>query len=206
MKIIDVAENRFSRAFMDGRVTITVWPNTPTTRHQDPFYWCIKFQNKNGTNYKRNIPGVDIYSILPDLARGMSQDTAIVIYEALGRWFNETLAELQMEMRWPIEENIYTISNVTQIAFPPKEYFNEELRLIEIEKWRRLHPHIYGESFTRDVGDSFRQMRDYTITVWATPQNDAIADCANYLTSEEYERKKANGELNPNTAYLVFNQ
>ena len=217
MRLQDAAENKFSRTFMDGRVMITVWPNTPTSTNPNPFCWRIKYQNMCWVDYARDIPGADIYSILPDIARDVNQDVAIVIYEALGRRFNETLVGLQMEMRWPVQENMYTISNVTQIAFPPKENFTEELRLIEIEKWSRLHSHIYGEGLAErisreDMENSFEQMRDYiltdrytpTITAWATP-TAGIADCVNYLTSDEYERKKADGELNPNTVYLVFN-
>lgn len=212
---IDV-ENRFTKTFMRWRVTITVWHNTPTASYPDEFIWTIRFQSRDGVNFNWAIPWPDLYSMLPDLARNMNQDVAIVIYEALGERFNETLRDYQMGAS-PIREGVY-FPNVTQIQFPPKEYFREELRLIEIEKWSRLHPHIYGESIAdrisrEDMERSFEQMRDYiltdryapTITAWATPQNNAIADCVNYLTSEEYERKKANGELNPNTVYLVFN-
>lgn len=209
-------EKRLTKTFMRWRVTITVWPNTPTTLHPDEFNWTIRFQSRDGVVFNWTIPWPDLYSMLPDLARNMNQDVAEVIYEALGERFNETLRALQMGLL-PIRESIF-LPNVTQIQFPPREYFREELRLIEIEKWSRLHPHIYGASIAErisreDMENSFEQMRDYlitdtrvpTITAWAMPQNDATADCVNYLTSEEYERKRANGELNPNTVYLVLN-
>lgn len=209
-------ENGLTKTFMRWRVVITVWHNTPTTLQPNEFIWVIRFQSRDGVNFNWTIPWPDLYSILIDLARNMNQDVAEVTYEALGERFNETLRAYQMEAS-PIREGVY-FPNVTQIQFPPREYFREELQLIEIEKWSRLHPHIYGEGIAdrisrEDMERSFEQMRDYlvtdryipTITAWATPQNNAIADCVNYLTSDEYERKKADGELNPNTVYLVFN-
>lgn len=148
----------------------------------------------------------------------MNQDVAEVIYEALGERFNETLRALQMELS-PIREGTL-LPNVTQIYFPPREYFREELQLIEIEKWSRLHPTAVSTITTigsadrvsrGDMEDTFGLLRDCfnptIITAGATPraETSGIADCVNYLTSEEYERKKADGELNPNTVYLVFN-
>lgn len=211
--IIDT-ENRLSRTFMHWRVAITVWPNTPTTLQPNEFIWVIRFQSRDGVNFNWTIPWPDLYSILTDLARNMNQDVAEVIYEALGERFNETLRALQMELL-PIREGTL-LPNVTQIFFPPKEHFRDELQLIEIEKWSRLHPTTItiggADRVSRgDMEDTFGLLRDCfnptVITTWATPRAETagIADCVNYLTSEEYERKKANGELNPNTVYLVFN-
>lgn len=213
---IDV-ENRLTKTFMRWRVTITVWHNTPTARYPDEFIWTIRFQSRDGVVFNWTIPWPDLYSMLLDLARNMNQDVAIVTYEALGERFNETLRAYQMGLP-PIREDVF-LSNVTQIEFPPKEYFREELQLIEIEKWSRLHPTITtignaNRVSMDDMQNAFEQFyreRNYltydhapTITAWATP-TAGIADCVNYLTSDEYERKKANGELNPNTVYLVFN-
>jgi len=216
--IIDTG-NRLSKTFMHWRVVITVWPNTPTSLQPNEFIWVIRFQSRDGTNFNWTVPWPDLYSILTDLARDMNQDVAEVIYEALGERFNETLRALQMELS-PIREGTI-LPNVTQIQFPPREYFREELQLIEIEKWSRLHPTIttttIGNANRITMGniDEFYREREYlydhapvvrawAISAWATP-TAGIADCVNYLTSEEYERKKADGELNPNTVYLVFN-
>ena len=215
-------ENRFTKTFMRWRVTITVWHNIPTARYPDEFVWAIKFLSRDGVNFNWTIPWPDLYSMLPDLARNMNQDVAEVIYEALGERFNETLRAYQMGLA-PIRESIY-LPNVTQIQFPPREYFREELQLIEIEKWARLHPTItptittLGNASRATMDDMqnafeqfYREREQYLtydhapmITAWATP-TAGIADCVNYLTSDEYERKKADGELNPNTVYLVFN-
>lgn len=151
----------------------------------------------------------------------MNQDVAEVIYEALGERFNETLRAYQMGTA-PIREGVY-FPNVTQIQFPPREYFREELHLIELERGWRLHPTIHPTITTigsasrasmddmQNAFEEFYRQREYLtydhapmITAWATP-TAGIADCVNYLTSDEYERKKADGELNPNTVYLVFN-
>lgn len=218
---IDV-ENKLTKTFMRWRVTITVWHNTPTARYPDEFVWVIKFLSRDGVNFNWTIPWPDLYSMLPDLARNMNQDVAEVIYEALGERFNETLRAYQMGVS-PIREGVY-LPNVTQIQFPPREYFREELQLIEIEKWARLHPTItptittLGNASRATMDDMqnafeqfYREREQYLtydhapmITAWATP-TAGIADCVNYLTSDEYERKKADGELNPNTVYLVFN-
>lgn len=209
--IINV-EDGLTKTFMHWRVMITVWHNTPTTLQPSEFIWVIRFQSRDGVAFNWTIPWPDQYSILVDLARNMNQDVAEVIYEALGERFNETLRAYQMELS-PIREGAL-LPNVTQIYFPPREYFREELQLIEIERWSRLHPTIttIGNAdrvYRGDMEETFGLWRDCfnptTITAWATPQTNAIADCVNYLTSEEYERKKANGELNSNTVYLVFN-
>lgn len=218
---IDV-ENRFIKTFMRWRVTITVWHNTPTTLQPNEFIWVIRFQSRDGVAFNWAIPWPDQYSILVDLARNMNQDVAEVIYEALGERFNETLRAYQMETS-PIREGVY-FPNVTQIQFPPREYFREELQLIEIEREWRLHPTItptittIGNASRASMDDMqnafeqfYREREQYLtydhapiITAWATP-TVGLADCANYLTSDEYERKKADGELNPNTVYLVLN-
>jgi hypothetical protein len=62
----------------------------------------------------------------------MSIDVAEVIYEALGERFNETLRTYQMDTS-PIREGTF-LPNVTQIQFPHREYFREELHLIELER------------------------------------------------------------------------
>ena len=204
-------EDKLTKTFMNWRVAITVWPNTPTTLHPDEFYWLIEFQNKDGKRYKWVIPWPDLYTILPDLARDMSIDVAEVIYEALWEWFNDTLWAYQLDS-WPIREG--DIINITRFAiqFPPREYFREELHLIELEREWRLHPTITPTITTMGNFEQFYRERNYLtydhapiITAWATP-TVGLADCVNYLTSDEYERRKANGELNPNTVYLVINQ
>ena len=219
--IIDT-ENRLSKTFMRWRVVITVWPNTPTSLQPNEFLWVIRFQSRDGVNFNWTIPWPDLYSILTDLARDMNQDVAEVIYEALGERFNETLRALQMELS-PIREGAI-LPNVTQIQFPPREYFREELQLIEIEKWSRLHPTAVSTITTignanratmGNIDEFYREryltydhapvIRAWDISAWASPTS-GVADYVNYLTSEEYERKKADGELNPNTVYLVFNQ
>lgn len=213
MRIQD-AGTELTNIYMNGRVEISV---RPIPLGDNTFGWRIKFQSRDGVNYVWALPGPDLYSILTDLAKDMNQDVAIVIYEAICEWFNNTLLQYQMEI-WP---TLARDSNCVQMLFPPKENFREELRLIEIEKWSRFDP--YGTSIgermsiddIRRTLDGFAAPRDVltrtqtpTITAWATPRAETaeIADCVNYLTSDEYERKKANGELNPNTVYLVLNQ
>lgn len=209
------ADTELTNIYMNGRVEISV---RPIPLGDNTFGWRIKFQSRDGVNYVWVLPGPDLYSILTDLAKDMNQDVAIVIYEAICEWYNNTLLQYQMEI-WPTPAND---SNCVQMLFPPKENFRAELELIEIEKWSRLDP--YGTSVAdrmsiddiRRTLDGFARPRDEiltrtqtpTITAWATYRADTteIADCINYLTSDEYERKKADGELHPNTVYLVLNQ
>lgn len=219
-------EDRLTKTFMNWRVTITVWHNTPTTLQPDEFIWVIRFQSRDGVTFNWTIPWPDLYSMLPDLARNMNQDVAEVIYEALWEWFNDTLWAYQLDS-WPIREGDIINRTRFTIQFPPREYFRGELRLIEIEKWGRLHPTIHptitiGNANRASMDDMqnafeqfYREREQYLtydhasmITAWATPRAETagIAGCVNYLTSDEYERRKANGELNPNTVYLVINQ
>lgn len=223
MRLQDTASygDVFSKTFMNNNVRITVWKNpSPTFTNQEPYSWRIEYHSRNGSDYVWNIPGPALYTILVDLARDMSIDVAEVIYEALWEWFNETLYLYQMD-DWYITANMVALTNCYQIMFPPREHFREELHLIELEREWRLHPTMTTTVANRvsfdDMQRAFEEFHNEreqhliyahtpTITAWATRQNDAIADCVNYLTSEEYERKKANGELNPNTVYLVLNQ
>lgn len=217
-------QDTFSKTFMNNNVRITVWKNpSPTFTSPDPYGWRIEYHSRGGSDYVWNIPGPNLYTILPDLARDMSIDVAEVIYEALWEWFNETLWAYQLD-DWPIREGDIMNRACSAIRFPPREYFREELHLIELEREGRLHPTITtignaNRISMDDMQNAFEQFHrereqyltyDHAplITAWGAPRAETagIADCVNYLTSEEYERRKANGELNPNTVYLVINQ
>jgi hypothetical protein len=202
-------EEAFSKTFMKNNVRITVWKNYPTALHPDRYCWHIQYHSRDGKDYLWNIPWPDLYAILPDLARDMNQDVAIVIYEALWEWFNETLYQFQMGS-WLIAEGIATLTNCYQIMFPPKENFIEELHLIEVEKSRiTTTTDIWGAFYyaqrhpTRVSGGFSEAYRwDDSLGPWLNDKNPTNIQ---YMTSEEYEKARDEGRVDKDTLYLITN-
>jgi hypothetical protein len=204
-------EEAFSKIFMKNNVRITVWRHYPTALCPERYCWHIQYHSRDGKDYLWNIPWPDLYTILPDLARDMNQDVAIVIYEALWEWFNETLYQFQMG-DWLIAEGIVTLTNCCQIMFPPKEDFSAELQLIEAEKGRiTTTTDIWGTFYyaqrhpTRDdyrhrIAEAYRW--DDSLGAWLS--NRSPTDIQ-YMTSEEYERARDEGRIDKDTLYLITN-
>lgn len=202
-------EDAFSKTFMKNNVRITVWRHYPTALRPERYCWHIQYHSRDGKDYLWNIPWPDLYTILPDLARDMNQDVAIVIYEALWEWFNETLYQFQMG-DWLITEGIATLTNCYQIMFPPKEDFRAELQLIEAEKGRITTTTDIWEAFyyaqrhpTRISGGFSEAYRwDDSLGTWLSDKSLANIQ---YMTSEEYEKARDEGRVDKDTLYLITN-
>lgn len=202
-------EDAFSKTFMKNNVRITVWRHYPTALRPERYCWHIQYHSRDDKDYLWNIPWPDLYTILPDLARDMNQDVAIVIYEALWEWFNETLYQFQMG-DWLITEGIATLTNCCQIMFPPKEELGAELQLIEIEKGRiTATTDIWGTFYyaqrhpTRSFGGFSEAYRwDDSLGTWLSDKNLTNIQ---YMTSEEYEKARDEGRVDKDTLYLITN-
>lgn len=202
-------EEAFSKTFMKDNVRITVRKNYPTTLHPERYCWHIQYHSRDGKDYLWNIPWPDLYTILPDLARDMNQDVAIVIYEALWEWFNETLCQFQMGS-WLVAEGVAAFTNCCQIMFPPKENFSAELHLIEVEKSRiTAATDIWGTFYyaqrhpTRISGGFSEAYRwDDSLGTWLSNRNPTDIQ---YMTSEEYEKARDGGRIDKDTLYLITN-
>lgn len=217
-------EDAFSKTFMKNNVRITVWRNYPTALRPERYYWHIQYHSRDGNDYLWNIPWPDLYTILPDLARDMNQDVAIVIYEALWEWFNETLYQFQMG-DWLIAEGIVALTNCYQIMFPPKEDFRAELQLIEAERGRittttdiwgafyyaQRHPTLTtrasseyrisaADRYNPVISEAYRW--DDSLGTWLSDKNLANIQ---YMTSEEYEKARDEGRVDKDTLYLITN-
>lgn len=217
-------EEAFSETFMKDNVRITVWKNYPTALRPERYCWYIQYHSRDGNDYLWNIPWPDLYTILPDLARDMNQDVAIVIYEALWEWFNETLYQFQMGS-WLIAEDEAAFTNCYQIMFPPKENFSAELHLIEVEKsrittatdiWEAFYyPQRHPTRLTRASSEyrisaadrynpviSVAYKWDNSLGSWLNNENPTNIQ---YMTSEEYEKARDEGRMDKDTLYLITN-
>lgn len=129
----------------------------------------------------------DLNRIFGDLLTALPRDTTEVIYEKIQDEIEEAMNSIWVEpYTLPPEEELHPI--VTSMERDENGYYI----------WNYDRATTYGRATAYDTAMAYSPV----ITWAASYENPNVW----YVTSEDFETKKANWELSHNTMYLVFNQ
>lgn len=176
--------------FMSWRLTITIWRQRLSEEYVN-YRWHIHYANNSGYTFDWDIPA-DVGEIAKNLWYHIDIEVAKIIYNSIIDHYNDMFVGIQNE-RNLITEWYVGYNRAEVISFPPFKYFEDEIRRIR-------------RSF--DLPTSIRTNNDLIIPytnsnyeMWASPSYGWRC----YITDEEYECMKENGELQKDAIYLIIN-
>lgn len=194
--------DEYTRTFMSWRLTITIWRQRLSDEYVK-YRWHIHYESNSGYTFDWDIPA-DIGEIAKNLWYHIDIEAVKIIYNSIIDHYNDMFVGIQNE-RNLITEGCVGYNTVDVISFPPFEYFEDEIRRI-----RRSYDLLTSTRTNNDLITPYTY--DYPITdsnyeTWALSSYDWRSDCIRwYITDEEYERMKEDGELQKNAVYLIINQ
>lgn len=205
-------DDAYTKTFMNGKLRITIYKQK-VDENRTRYHWCIQYESPSMYRFTWNIPE-DIDKIVKELWEFIDIEAAKIIYNTITDHYNDTFVGIQNE-RNLITEWYIGYNDVEVIRFPPFEYFEDEIRRMRrntttttIFNWWTPITSIWAPitniwTWTNDYPTYSWRLWDYEL--WPAVRDTRDWNYIEYISSEEYERLKANGELKSNAMYLVIN-
>lgn len=128
----------------------------------------------------------DLNKIFGDLLTALPRDTTEVVYEKIQDEIEDAMNSIWVEpYTLPIEEELHPIVTPRERIFTPMERDENGYYI-----WNYDRATAYDTAYS-------------PVIAWASSYENPNVW---YITSEDFETKRANWELSHNTMYLVFNQ
>lgn len=180
--------NLLERSYMKWKLVIKVW-------EVDNWYEGHITYRSNGPTMDWDMPG-GLNDIYPMLFEHLEEDVAPIVYEEIERRYNETLCIAQVNnggeecygQQFPDYKTFTLFKPKPKRIYPTVGYYDK----YRIASWN-LDPY---EIYTTTYADRYHTMAS----------SGQYGTNINYMSAEEYERKKERWELSSWELYLIINQ